>query len=240
MRDHNKQVHMAMNEPQLMSQNRVKPIKRETFSNQIAGNLRRAIISGEIESGSQITESDLAARFGVSRGPLREAMGQIAAEGLIETIPYTGTRVLKLSPEDVREIYSLRTALETLAFQEVWERRDETFVRELETRHKALLETLKLDDHVASSEAEVRFHSVVYETCGHKLLLESWRRIAGRMQLYLAEHQRAHGRKAPIEDAHERYLQLALGDRLDLMLEEIDAHMRRGFKQMEQYLSFAD
>ncbi|WP_299482702.1 GntR family transcriptional regulator [uncultured Roseibium sp.] len=231
---------MTMNEPQLMSQNRVKPIKRQTFSNQIAANLRRAIISGEIESGSQITESDLAARFGVSRGPLREAMGQIAAEGLIETIPYTGTRVLKLSPEDVREIYSLRTALETLAFREVWARRDEVFTQELEARHKALMETLGLEDHVASSGAEVRFHSLVYEACGHKLLLESWRRIAGRMQLYLAEHQRAHGRKAPIEDAHQRYLQLALGDNLDLMLTEIEVHMQRGCTQMEQYLGFVD
>lgn len=229
-----------MNKPQLMSQNRVKPVKRETFSNQIAANLRRAIISGEIESGSQITESDLAARFGVSRGPLREAMGQVAAEGLIETIPYTGTRVLKLSPEDVREIYSLRTALETLAFREIWDRRDDAFAGELEARHKDLLATLELDDHVSSSEAEVRFHSLVYEMSGHKLLLESWRRIAGRLQLYLAEHQRAHGRKGPIVDAHERYLQLALGERLDLMLNEIDAHMQRGVKQIEEYLGVTE
>lgn len=212
------------------------PIRRETFGNQVAGRLRQSIICGDIEAGSQITEMDLAARFGISRGPLREAMGQLASEGLIVTVPYKGSHVLKLTSKDVREIYSLRTALETLAFREIWDRRDEAFSRDLEARHKRLLDTLGLKDHVASSEAEIRFHSLVYEACGHHLLLESWKRIAGRMQFYLAIHQRAHGRTAPIHDAHERYLALALGDSLDLMLQEIDEHMRRGLQQMERYL----
>ena len=219
---------------------RMAPVKRETFSNQIATNLRRAIISGEIEGGTQITESDLARHFGVSRGPLREAMGQLASEGLIVTIPYTGTRVLKLSPRDIREIHSMRTALETLAFKEIWDHRDAAFARELEARHKVLLATLEMNDHVASSEAEVNLHSLVYEACGHRLLLESWQRIAGRLQLYLAIHQRAHGRRGPIKDAHERYMQLALGDSLELMLAEVEDHMRRGNSQLESYLDGLD
>ena len=190
---------------------RLTPIRRETFSSQIAANLRHAIISGEIEAGSPITEMELAARFGVSRGPLREAMGLLVSEGLLVTAPYRGTRVLKLAAKDVREIYTLRTALETLAFCEIWDRRDEMFREELQLRHKILIVTLDL-------------------------LLESWQRISSRMQLYLAIHQRAHGRTAPTHDAHQRYLQLALDNRLDLMLEEIEAHMRRGLEQMMHYL----
>ncbi len=214
----------------------VTPVKRETFRNQIASNLRRAIISGEIAAGAQITEADLAKRFAVSRGPLREAMGQLAAEGLIVSVPYTGTRVVKLSSRDVREIYSLRTALEKLAFEQIWDHRDTGFANELEARHRALVASLELNDHFVSSEAEVRFHSLVYEASGHGLLLESWQRIAGRMQLYLAVHQRAHGRMGPVRDAHERYVRLALGDRLDLMLAEIEEHMLRGVRQLEHYL----
>ncbi|MCV0397238.1 MAG: GntR family transcriptional regulator [Rhizobiaceae bacterium] len=220
-----------------VAQGRLTPIRRETFSNQIATNLRHAIISGEIEAGSQITEMELAARFGVSRGPLREAMGLLVSEGLLVTAPYRGTRVLKLSAKDVREIYALRTALETLAFREVWDRRDETFRAELKSRHRILISTLGLNDRVKSSEAEIRFHSLVYEASGHDLLLETWQRISSRMQLYLAVHQQAHGRTAPIHDAHQRYLELALDDRLDLMVEEVEAHMRRGLHQMMVYLA---
>jgi len=215
----------------------IAPIRRETFASKVAGQLRNAIIAGEIESGSKIREIELAARFGISRGPLREAMAQLATEGLIVTVPYTGTHVLKLTAKDVREIYTLRTALERLAFEELWDKRTENFFAELESRHRTLLATCSLDDHVASSAAEVHFHSLVYESCGHEMLLESWQRIASRMQLYLAVHQRAHKRHAPVNDAHERYLKLASGDDLSAMLNEIEDHMRRGVQQMVSYLS---
>jgi len=133
-----------MSKSSTISAGRSSPIRRETFSNQIVASLRHEIISGGIEAGSQITEMELAARFGVSRGPLREAMGQLASEGLIVTVPYKGTHVLKLTSKDVREIYSLRTALETLAFKQIWNRRDNAFRSELEARHKNLISTLCL------------------------------------------------------------------------------------------------
>ena len=213
------------------------PIRRETFSSQVVTRLRGAIISGEFEGGSQITETELATRFGISRGPLREAMAQLALEGLIVTVPYKGTRVLKLSNSEVREIYTLRTALERLAFEEIWDKRTEKFRRELEQRHAALMAASLLGDRVVSSEAEIRFHSLVYEECGHKMLLESWQRIASRMQLYLAVHQRAHGRHAAVPDAHERYLSLACGDDLSAMLCEIDSHMQRGVDRIVSFLA---
>lgn len=225
-----------MSEAVSSSMRAVMPLKRRTSSDRIAANLRGAIISGEIEAGSPLTETELSARFGVSRGPLRDALGILATEGLVVSVPYTGTRVLKLTAKDVREIFTLRTSLESLAFREVWNSRGRTFASELQSRHRELLSTQQLSDHFASSEAEVKFHALVYEACGHGLLYETWSRIAGRMQFYLAVHQRAHGRTAPINDAHERYVQLALGDDLDLMLEEIEAHMQRGIIQMEQYL----
>lgn len=211
-------------------------LQRATFREQIADRLRHAIIGGGIPPGSAITEQQLAAEFGVSRGPLREAMSQLAEEGLLITKPYTGTRVISLSREDVREIYSLRTVLETLAFREIWQHRTPAFADTLRRRHDALLEALPKGDGFASSLAEVRLHSTVYEFCGHRLLLETWRRIASRLHLYLAVHQKAHGRAGPLSDAHSRYVTLALGERLDLMLAEIEHHMQRGIRQLQDYV----
>ncbi len=212
-------------------------ITRVTFRSQIADELRRGIIGGALRPGEAVTEQDLAARFGVSRGPLREAMSQLAEEGLLVSIPFTGTRVVDVSLEDVREIYSLRIALESLAFREIWSRRDERFVRTLVARHETLLASLTVGDQVLTSAAEVALHSTVYECCGHRLLHETWRRIAGRMQLYLAVHQQAHGRKGPLPDAHQDYVKLALGNNLDAVLAEIEAHMQRGVRQLEAFVS---
>jgi DNA-binding GntR family transcriptional regulator len=215
-------------------------IRRATFRDQIAERLRHAIIDGRIPPGGAVTEQQLAAEFGVSRGPLREAMSQLAEEGLLITVPYTGTRVVSLSGDDISEIYSLRTALETLAFRQIWQHRTPQFAQTLKARHRALLLALPEGDGFASSLVEVQFHSTVYEFCGHALLLETWRRISARLHLYLAVHQKAHGRSGPLGDAHQRYVELALGDDLDLMLAEIEHHMRRGVMQLQAYVDTED
>jgi DNA-binding GntR family transcriptional regulator len=211
-------------------------VRRVTFRAHVADHLRQAIIRGDIAPGTPVTEAELARHFAVSRGPLREAMRQLVEEGLLVSVPYTGTRVINLRVDDVREIYSLRSTLETLAFQQIWLRRDCAFHTEIERRHIALVKTLTHADTFASTTAEMQLHALVYEACGHRLLLDTWQRIAGRLQLYLAVHQRAHNRKAPLKDAHERYVRLAQGNRLDLMIAEVEHHMRRGVEQLEQYV----
>jgi DNA-binding GntR family transcriptional regulator len=211
-------------------------VRRVTFRAHVADHLRQAIIRGDIAPGTQVTEAALARHFGISRGPLREAMRQLAEGGLLVSVPYTGTRVIEISIEDVREIYSLRSALETLAYQQVWPRRTDAFHAEKKCRHATLMKSLTQADTFASTSAEMRLHSLAYETCGHKLLLETWERIADRLQLYLAVHQRTHNRKGPLKDAHERYVHLSQGHRLDLMIAEVEHHMRRGVEQLERYV----
>jgi DNA-binding GntR family transcriptional regulator len=212
-------------------------VERSTFRAQIADQLRQAIIGGTLAPGSAVTEMELANRFGVSRGPLREAMSQLAEEGLLVSVPYTGTRFANVMIADVREIYSLRTALESLAFRQVWAHRDGAFRREMAKRHRVLQQSLAATDRVISTAAEVHLHSLVYEACGHRLLLETWRRIAGRLQLYLALHQKAHGRTGPLADAHDRYVALAIGDSLDAMLDEVEHHMKRGIERLETFVA---
>ena len=104
-------------------------------------------------------------RFDVSRGPLREALRQPIEEGLVVTVPYTGTHVA-LSVDDVREIYSLRTALEQLW----WSRRDERFRHELVKRNDALIAIIDAGDDAANIEIELALHGLVYEASGHRLL----------------------------------------------------------------------
>ena len=107
------------------------PLPKATLRAHIVERLRAAILAGDIAPGTPITETALSARFDVSRGPLREALRQLIEEGLLVTVPYTGTHVASLSLEDVQEIYSLRTALEIFAFEQVWDRRDDRFRTEL-------------------------------------------------------------------------------------------------------------
>lgn len=214
----------------------VAPVNRRTFREQIVEDLRARIIDGRIPPGSPIVEAEMAERFGVSRGPLREALRQLVEDGLLVTVPYTGTRVVDLSVEESREIYTLRTELEIFAFRLIWERRDAAFAVTLRERHDQLLANIAAGLDEASIMAELRLHSCVYEFCGHHLLLGFWQSLKGKLQLYWAAHHRAHGRPGPAPNGHVRYVALALGDDIDAMIAEIRDHMVRGYALTEAFL----
>lgn len=214
----------------------IDPVPRATLRAHIAERLRAAILAGDIAPGAPLTETALSECFEVSRGPLREALRQLIEEGLLVTVPYTGTHVASLSIEDVREIYSLRTALEIFAFEQVWERRDDRFRRELRRRNDALIATIDAGDDQASISTELELHGFVFEASGHKLLQRAWHGLRGRLQLYWAAHHRAHGRRGPRRDSHDSYIKAAFGDDLGALRLEIADHMRRGVVQTEKFL----
>ena len=214
----------------------VKSLPRSTFREQIALRLREAIMDGTLAPGSPVIESKLASEFGVSRGPLREAIRELINEGLLVSRSYTATSVLELSTDDVREIYSVRTMFESFAFELIWDRRDEAFAKELRRRHAVLLDAIDRDDDEKSIVAELALHSLVFETTGNKLLASLWDTLRGRVQMYWAAHHRAHGRQGPKRAAHDDYVALALGDSLDAMKREIVELMQRGAKVSEQFI----
>jgi DNA-binding GntR family transcriptional regulator len=178
----------------------------------------------------------LAEQFGVSRGPLREAIRQLIEEGLLVTVPYTGTHVRELSVKDIQEIYSMRIALEIFAFEQVWDCRNAAFFKELNRRHEVLTATIDAADDRQSILAELDLHGFVYEASGHQLLLHTWTSIRGRLQLYWAAHHRAHGMRGPRREGHDSYVRFASGSDLEAMRKEIREHMTRGATQTEQFL----
>ena len=215
---------------------RIGRLPKHTFRAHIVEVLRDTILSGDIAPGTPIVEMTLAEQFGVSRGPLREAIRQLIEEGLLVTVPYTGTHVIELSVEDVREIYSMRIALEIFAFEQVWDKRDAAFHREMQRRHERLTATIDAGDDRTSILAELDLHGFVYEASGHRMLLHAWRSLRGRLQLYWAAHHRAHGMRGPRRDGHDSYTAAAGGGDLDAMRREIRTHMLRGATQTEQFL----
>ena len=91
------------------------PEEVSTIADRVFGQLRQAIVAGEFAPGSKISEPELAARLGISRGPLREAMRRLESTNLVERRPNLGARVITLSSEQLLEIYLIREALEGLA-----------------------------------------------------------------------------------------------------------------------------
>jgi DNA-binding GntR family transcriptional regulator len=87
------------------------PSRQET----VAAALRLDILRGRVTAGARLDIDEIAARHGVSRTPVRDALKQLEAEGLVQVLPYRGVEVTRLSAEDLRELFAIRIALERLA-----------------------------------------------------------------------------------------------------------------------------
>jgi DNA-binding GntR family transcriptional regulator len=95
------------------------PIPRATLASIVTERLRTAIVNGSLKAGSQLSEVELATSFGVSRGPVREALQRLVQEGLLLSEPHRGVFIPVLTDDDVRDIYLAREALESAAIRSI-------------------------------------------------------------------------------------------------------------------------
>ena len=94
-------------------------IPRATFASIVTERLRANIVNGTLQPGSQLSEVELATSFGVSRGPVREALQRLVQEGLLLSEPHRGVFVPVLTDEDVHDVYVAREALESAAIRSI-------------------------------------------------------------------------------------------------------------------------
>ncbi|MEZ5447517.1 MAG: GntR family transcriptional regulator [Thiolinea sp.] len=89
--------------------------EEKTLSDRASMRLTKAIITGELAQGQKLSEADLATRFGISRGPLREAIRKLEGLRLVKRVPHAGARVVQLEPSTMADLYRVREALEGMA-----------------------------------------------------------------------------------------------------------------------------
>lgn len=211
------------------------PIADTTRRAEIVALLRRAILSGQLEPGQKVNELRIAEQMRVSRAPLREAVRELVQEGLLTSIPYAGTYVINVTAKDVEEAYSLHRVLEAFAIETAWPLRNERFVAELDRRHDQVKQAILQVDLSRQIESALRLHGLIYEWADHSLLLDAWRRLAGRLQMYFALHQRARNEPVPSADLHEEYVRLLKGDAMAAARRHALEHIDWDFEELLAY-----
>ncbi len=156
----------------------------------VADRLRDAILRGELRPGQTLTEVALSQQLQVSRAPVREAFRSLSEEGLLETVPYKGTRVRALSRTDIEETYSLRGQLEAFAITRIVERGDEVDFGGLERVCKMMQDLAAAGDLAGLNDADERFHKTLIELADHALLLSVWSTLALRVRQIMALRNR--------------------------------------------------
>ena len=132
--------------------------------------LRDAIFSGELKPRERLVEAELSERYMVSRTPIREAIHNLAAVGLVQLEPYKGAIVADVDVNAVREIYVVRIALEGLATQLAVPLIPDSVFEQLQQLHEQMAHYMEENDLLRFGDCNEEFHSLIYSYCGNKTL----------------------------------------------------------------------
>lgn len=148
----------------------VTPLKRRRLVDGATQSLRDAILSGRLGAGARLRQMDLAAGLGISRTPIREALGRLEQEGLIELLPHAGVRVTLLNAEQAVEHYDLREVLDGLAARLAAGRADQPALGRLERALARMAECVERRDPSPWFRAHVAFHEEIVRAAGNRPL----------------------------------------------------------------------
>jgi DNA-binding GntR family transcriptional regulator len=157
-----------------------RPVQRRTMAEYALEELREAIILGELPAGTPLRLDELARSLDMSISPIREAVRQLEALGLAEHIPHQGARVLDFDPDDLRDLFEVRLALESLAVRRAAERLGAA-EGEAARRHLVRLDEARAAGDVREAmRAHTEFHFTLYDASGSswlpRLIRPAWDR----------------------------------------------------------------
>lgn len=195
----------------------------------IAGRLREAILAEDLSPGTRIRQAPVAAEFGTSRIPVREALAQLETEGLVTLTPNSGARVAQFNFGEHVELYRIRELLEPLAISESARRLGEEEIAGLRRRAAAI--EAAGDDVAAYLRADREFHLASYAAAAMPQLLEMieslWNRTTHYRRAYLRLVRRGE-REVDLGFLEHRLLIDAIGRRdAEAAAELVGMHLRR-------------
>jgi DNA-binding GntR family transcriptional regulator len=212
-------------------------IPRQSLPSAVADKLRDQIIRGEIPEGAQLRQDAIATQYHVSRIPVREALRQLDAEGLIAIVPNRGAIVPALSPSDIGELFSIRALLEPEVLKlSIPHLTDEDF-SEADTVLRKYVSELRHQEHVSTwGRMNWQFHSILYSRANQPRFMAIIRNVNNsgerytRLQLYLT-----HGVKRA-NDEHHQILQLCRQRNVVAACDLLREHIRHAGDSLKEVL----
>jgi DNA-binding GntR family transcriptional regulator len=183
------------------------PLENRTLRQQVADHLREEILSSRLAPGEELGEVALARSLGISRGPLREALGQLAAEGLVTIVPRRGAVVKRLTHREFIDSYQVREALESLAIRLAVPRLTDGDKAELHRMAEDMERAADADDIDRFFEINRRFHATLVQASGNQKLVEVHGQLVAQMARLLKQSVELRGGMAQSAAEHQAILE---------------------------------
>jgi DNA-binding GntR family transcriptional regulator len=205
-----------------------------TAQDVVAEGLRRGILSGTLESGQPLRQEQIARDFEVSAVPVREALRQLAGEGLVTLTPNRGARVSEVSYEEAREITEIRVALESLALRLSVPNMMEDDLRQAEE----ILDLWDTEEDPATFTAlNWRFHTVLYEPARQPRLMAMIGSLHASFDLYVGRYSAAWiSLKVPAQQQHRQIVEACRRGDAEAAIVTLERNIRDGFLEIAKHM----
>jgi DNA-binding GntR family transcriptional regulator len=160
-------------------------IEPRSMEDEILYRMREAIVSGKIEPGAHLNETDIAKQMAVSRIPVREALRKLEQEGLIVRLPNKGCFVITFTEQDIKEVFSLRASLESMAYQWAIPKMTSQDVDKLRELVKNQEQAIQREDYDELARLDMHFHEFICIKADHSRLLKAWYEQHAQCQMLL-------------------------------------------------------
>jgi DNA-binding GntR family transcriptional regulator len=153
----------------------------------IAARIRDDIVTGRLVAGERLFETDVAARFGVSRGPVREALRELSREGLIVDVSRRGMLVCTMTQTDLREVYLVREGLESIAAREAALHATDLELADVAAARRESDIAWRGDDWLRAINVDMDFHRSIVRLAKNRRLEEAYEKVATQTLVLLVQ-----------------------------------------------------
>jgi DNA-binding GntR family transcriptional regulator len=207
-----------------------------TLWERVYRHLRQQILEDRLPPGTELSEVALSRELAVSRGPIREAIGRLAAEGLVTVRPRRGAEVRSLTPAELIDSYQVREALEVLAVRLAVPRITSSDLARLDELVEAMAEFARKDEVADFFAANVAFHELLCELSGNEKLREVHHRLEGEISRFQARTLALRGNLDSSVSEHRAILAAVRLREVDKACELTAAHIRVPAQRLQESL----
>lgn len=219
-------------EPTTWSQT-LTPIKTQTLlADQVYESLSHAILTRQIKPGTHLVEQPLADQLSVSRISIREAIRRLAQDGLVEIIPSKGSFVVNLTPDDVKEVYQLRSALESIALKEIMTHEQNGKLAALDKLVTKMIDLEKKEDRLQGSTLDNQFHRTLMNLSGLSRTIKIWEQMSTQITMVIYAVSNYYPTYGGLSERHAKLVYLIRSGNLQVADAYLKEHIQEGAEQL--------
>ena len=189
--------------------------------------LLAAIVEARLGAGTLLSQNKLAARLGVSRTPVREALLRLERDGLVQRLPDAGFAVASITPEEVHEACDLLDLLDTYVYQRAAEKLSQQQLSDLLQLAQSLVHSAESGDTESWRAADKRYHAVIMSAAGNRLVRQYLQQTRQRVQRFWLQTPLFDGRLRTCSQDHVTLAQAMLDTDSEMLSETVHAHVER-------------